>query len=500
MRFMAAMARRIGDFAGQPDPLPVEPRSTRVATLYWALFGFVLLALLAPIWIVRDPGMVDYPNHLARCYILAHYHDSPVWAERYILVRAPRPNLAMELCVVPLERIVPLAASGKIFLSLSALLFALGCFGIGRYACGKPSWLSLPVAFTFYNSTLFWGFANYLFGVGVFLCSFAYWLHIHKRMRLMHLAVCGLLGLACFYAHLSSFVFFAAACCLLALGEYWHERKLAPLLRKTAWILVPCGAMFAYMRHGGQTGRIAWSSASQKLTQLFGPIRAYHPAFDGLAAAVFLVCFAVLFRRAVRRPILIVGLAFLLLYFVLPDSAFTGTSADARFLLPAFVLLALSIAPRWGRAQTIALGVLLAVQFIRQAVVLGDWEKISATTEQVIALGDHLPENARIYAVRPVDQNQPDGKFTRGYIHAIEAWTISHHADIDTFFALAGQQPLEFRHPRCEEIAAPSCLAQYDYVWTYDPPQPTLDSLRNVAIAQSSWNGVVLWRVNRQGR
>lgn len=195
-----------------------------------------------------------------------------------------------------------------------------------------------------------------------------------------------------------------------------------------------------------------------------------------------------------------VGLVFLLLYLVMPYAVFTGTSADARFLLPAFVLVALSIAPRWGSAQKIALGALLAVLFVRQAVVLNDWKEIGDATAHLIAMGDGLPQGVRIDTVRPMNQNQPSGKFTRGYIHAIEWWTVSRQADISAFFALPGQQPLEFRHPRCKEIESPSCLAEYDYVWTYDPPPQTLNYLRTVATVQASWNGVALWRVVRQGR
>jgi hypothetical protein len=47
------------------------------STLYFLALALTFCVLLVPIWIVNYPGMIDYPNHLARCYILAHFHSSP---------------------------------------------------------------------------------------------------------------------------------------------------------------------------------------------------------------------------------------------------------------------------------------------------------------------------------------------------------------------------------------------------------------------------------------
>ena len=37
--------------------------------IYYASLFMVLAVILVPLWLVTYPGMVDYPNHLARCYI-----------------------------------------------------------------------------------------------------------------------------------------------------------------------------------------------------------------------------------------------------------------------------------------------------------------------------------------------------------------------------------------------------------------------------------------------
>src|ERR1035441_5642758 len=121
----------------------VPRNSTQELKAYYAALLVVLLMVLAPIWIVKYPGMVDYPNHLVRCYILAHYHDNPLWQQRYLLDLSPLPNLAIDLIVTPLLRILPLIVAGKVFLSLAAALYVLGCSEVGRTVIGKLNWLAL---------------------------------------------------------------------------------------------------------------------------------------------------------------------------------------------------------------------------------------------------------------------------------------------------------------------------------------------------------------------
>src|ERR1035438_9651640 len=163
---------------------------------YYAMLLIVFFVILVPIWMVDYPGMVDYPNHLARCYILAHYYDNPVFQQRYILDHSPIPNLAIDLIVTPLLRILPLIVAGKVFLSIAAALYVLGCSAVGRAVTGKPNWLALVCAFTFYNSQLLYGFVNYVFGIGVFLCVFAFWFRVRNAISPLRFFLLCLLSLA----------------------------------------------------------------------------------------------------------------------------------------------------------------------------------------------------------------------------------------------------------------------------------------------------------------
>jgi hypothetical protein len=218
---------------------------------YYALLLIVLFMILSPIWIVDYPAMVDYPNHLVRCYILAHYHDNPIWQQRYFLVHDPIPNLAIELVVVPLTRLLPLLVCGKVFLSLAATLYVVGCSEVGRAPTGKPNWLALVCAFTFYNSPLLFGFVNYVFGVGVFLCVFAFWLRVRNAMTPLRFFLCCLLSIVAFLVHLSSIVILGVACVTIALLDFVYDRKVRSLVVKLAWLAAPLLLMEASSKEAG---------------------------------------------------------------------------------------------------------------------------------------------------------------------------------------------------------------------------------------------------------
>ena len=58
------------------------------------------VALLIPLWAVAYPPLVDYPNHLARSYVLAHIHDFDTLAQNYRVDMRPLPYLTVDLALM----------------------------------------------------------------------------------------------------------------------------------------------------------------------------------------------------------------------------------------------------------------------------------------------------------------------------------------------------------------------------------------------------------------
>jgi len=355
---------------------------------YYAALLFVLLLVLAPIWIVKYPGMVDFPNHLTRCYILAHYYDNPIWQQRFIVVHDPLPNLAIDLIVTPLVHLLPLILCGKIFLSISAALYVIGCSYAGRAITGKPNWLALVCALTFYNSALLFGFVNYIFGVGVFLCAFAYWLRVRNAMTPLRFSLCCLLSFAAFFAHLSSIAFLGLACVTIALLDFIHDRRIARLLVKVTWLACPVLLMAAWLvesalhspvaiKNQGHIPQTAWRPLSGKLTVLLTPVRSYSMAVDLGVILLLLVCALAIWKGSKVHRTAVVSLILYVLFLITPSDLYTTSAADARYVLPGFLLLLLSIELRWGRRQKIAVAVALAAMAVHIGSITADWLTIS---------------------------------------------------------------------------------------------------------------------------
>jgi hypothetical protein len=207
---------------------------------------------------------------------------------------------------------------------------------------------------------------------------------------------------------------------------------------------------------------------------------------------LLLLCAWAMLKGGKVHTIVVVGLVLFALCLITPKALWTVSGADARYIIPGYLLLVLSIEPRWGLRQKAALAVALVGMVIHTGNITASWISINQRGKQVLAMGEVLPPGAHIYALSSATV---EAKLDRGFIHLIQFWTISHDADISTLFALPGQQPLVFRgSPRdCQDRTA--CFSRYDYVWTYDPPPSTHQILLGIATPVSAWEKVTLWRV-----
>ena len=88
--------------AAEANPAPAfsSSPSFRLAAVL-----IVAATLLLPIWIVAFPPLLDYPNHLARAFVLAHLND-PEFSFRqfYRSDWGPYPYLGMDASLALLAR------------------------------------------------------------------------------------------------------------------------------------------------------------------------------------------------------------------------------------------------------------------------------------------------------------------------------------------------------------------------------------------------------------
>jgi len=110
----------------------------------WFCLAFLALYLLTALPILRAelPPLVDYPNHLARMHVLIEQPRSQALQQYYAIHWAPLPNLAMDLTVPALARIMPLDWAAKAFVLVSLFLLRAN----GRSGRCSPSCSSIATS------------------------------------------------------------------------------------------------------------------------------------------------------------------------------------------------------------------------------------------------------------------------------------------------------------------------------------------------------------------
>ena len=260
------------------------------------LFLALLALVCAPLALTALPPLLDYPNHLARMYLLAYLDHAPVLRQFYQLAWRPLPDLAMDVLVPPLLHVMPLEWAGKLFLVATYALLTSGVAVLHRVLFGR--WSAWPcLAFLLvYNRLLLWGFLNFLFGLGLALWAFAAWAAWRERGLAWRLGSGLVMALAVYFAHLMAFGVYGALV-LSYEAALLRREQASPLAAGRALLvaflpLLPPLALFAMMfipLHGSAgmaAFGIQFARPVRKLDLLFN-------VFDAYSRPADIACFAV---------------------------------------------------------------------------------------------------------------------------------------------------------------------------------------------------------------
>lgn len=331
-------------FRADPIGAPATPRSCV------PVYVFLGVITLSPLLWVRVPPLVDYPNHLARMWILVHSAEIPELTGNYNVHWRILPDLAMDLVVSALSRVISVEQAGRAFIALTMLALVGGTLTLYRVLHGRLEvWPICSVLFV-YNAALFWGFLNCLFGTGAYLFAFSGWIatrHWRAGPRLLTFSAVASLLLV---LHLFAFGLYGLSVVSHELASRIDQRRL-PLRSLVGWgavclQFVP-GAMlwYASLAHSGSTVTF-YGGPIYKLYSLISPFTfgVQPTALDlltGLLATLFVI-FAIVsgslrLVHEMRLPLAIMIVALLLV----PHRASGAAFADIRLpvALP-FVIIA----------------------------------------------------------------------------------------------------------------------------------------------------------------
>ena len=159
-----------------PETTPARPAPARTDRRLACALIFVAM-LVAPIWIVAFPPLLDYPNHLARSFVLAHLNDPAFTFSRFYRADwGPYPYLGMDASLAVLDRLFPIETAGRVFLSLCALaLPAAGWFFLRQVNPGEDAtalWTLLVASNVFFLE----GFLNFDLSLAAGFLALGLWL------------------------------------------------------------------------------------------------------------------------------------------------------------------------------------------------------------------------------------------------------------------------------------------------------------------------------------
>jgi hypothetical protein len=396
------------------DPID-SPATRRLCVTLYVILGIITLSPL--LW-VRVPPLVDYPNHLARMWILVHSGEIPELASNYIVHWRILPDLAIDLVVSMLSWVLPVEQAGRVFTALTMLMLVGGTVTLHRVLHGRLEvWPICSVLFV-YNAELFWGFVNCLFATGVYLFAFSGWIatqHWRAAPRILTFsAIASLLLLL----HLFAFGLYCLSVASHEMGRRTDQRGL-PLRSLVGWgavclQFVPGVVLwYASLAQGGSTttlyGYLVFKFYAVVSPFTFGFSPVPFDFFTGAAISLFLL-FAVVSRSLKLVPEMRLPLAAMILVAMLMPNRMSGSwLADIR--LPVTLPFVIIASTRFGAARKGLVVLLTATALIvlglRVWTVSQAWRNYDSWFAEFRTASAVIPPGARLLIVEaPVPEQK----------------------------------------------------------------------------------------------
>ena len=482
-----SLPRLRGRETAVPRPLAAPPPMAHRAAprVFVFMVALSFLTLLAPFLLGDIPPLTDYPNHLARYWLIAGGVRDPALAAFYRIdwFNAVT-NVGVDRMVAVLAPLASGLALGHVAVVAAAVLPPLGVLALNYALTGRiTAWQALfPLAA--WSTTFLMGFVNFQIGLGLALIFAAVdplagsrlWGGAPKRGLWERAAVLLRIpfGMVLAADHLFALLFYGVLLAGLAMGREtldlgdW-QTLLLRLRRATmagAWCLIALAITATHSALPGAEASgtavnhsIMYSVMPGKLATLFSVLASYN-VFQELVLAFALVTLFVWLNR--RRALtahagLMVACAGLIALAVLTPSRAAGASwVDRRFPIMALFcgLAALQLREDVSRRFALALGgASLGLAALQSAWVGWNWramERDMTAVRQVLAA---VPAGAAILPLQhdpslALKWRAPAGRYMFGVGDAtfrhFDALAVPlRRAFVPNLFAARGLQPLK---------------------------------------------------------
>lgn len=470
----------------------------------------VLLAvvLLAPLWMFTYLPLVDYPNHLARAYILAHLDDPGSCLRPYYAVEwAPNPYLLVDLLLLVLQRFLNVETAGRLLLGLCLVTLPLAVWCFLRQANPGQHQLaiwSLPFC---WNVFFLAGMLNLQLSVILCLAFLALWLADQEHPRGTRWWILMLLSTTLYFTHLFGFAVAALVTAVYLLGA-WRGWANA---RRSAMLFLP-GALlfFSTLRSRSGPEEVLYLSLPEKGASPLLVLESYFRPLDHVNAILVAAAILVAWWRNPdfrwNRPWMKVVLLLYGVFWVLPYSVGGATEVDLRILF--FLACLAPAAAHIGRRARFVVPLALLLLAVR----LGDVTYHFLRQQPFLASLDHslefVPPCARVL---PVVQQKESGVLRSEYAHYWAYGVVRKEWFSPYLFHDPGVHVLRLRftgyYPALRHYLPASyrempdwarVKQDYDYVWAFHVPEFEAQ-LAGVGTLVYESGELKLYRVRKEG-
>lgn len=383
----------------------------------------LIAVVLVPVWSVDIPPLVDYPNHLARQYILVNLPHSDYLKAIYQADWNATPYLAMDAIVQTLSRFMSVEISGKIFLSLTLLLLALAPMSLNLALYGRVTPMAYLGLLFVHNTTMSLGFVQYLFSLGFSVCMLSLWIRLRDGQPWIRLIMLPVLSSLLFFSHLMGFVIYA-----LLIGTYELGRHIVQVRSRTprvplfldssqrlnllSIVLQCCMPLIIFFVYGPSSEtadalqETSYGGIWRKFELLSGMFSYLIPPYlwtlDRILAVVLPVGLILLLatrRLEISRHMLWPLLALLILFFIMPMQWLGGWGGDHRLLVAIGLILAGSLHPdvQRGDVWKLGFGLIIALIMIRATAVTVEWRRVDKENTEFLHSFELLTNGSKIY-------------------------------------------------------------------------------------------------------
>jgi hypothetical protein len=409
----------------------------------WLFITLTLLSV-APFWTVHYPIITDYPNHLARWFVLHHgqdplYHFSSLYAPAW----GPLPYITSDILAVGLQYVLPIDVVGRCILSFCIVSVALASLFFLKKACPENSNLALFGIVVAFNPNFLMGSIGNQISIAFCLLVVGCWVSYCSSRR-VGMALCVLFGLLItYFSHLIGFAVAGIVMGVYALFQKGRWKTLGAL----GVLSTPALAIFVYnqLRAGSASDLVyAGLTGWEKVRNLLFPIRMFTSwAVDVVVLALLAVVIVLVLMRdrqqtTIQPAWLAVCMVLALVYLVAPGEYRDGGYADVRimpflyfFILPVF---------RFARIPHylvvgLAMLVLFRVVTVEQMFIVHQRE-----LKQLTLAFNAIPRDAKVLPLVTLEGGR--GLVGRGDVHHLTYGIIGRGFLVPTLFHLPGVQPI----------------------------------------------------------